>query len=724
MSIFKQIKDRYGILDYLVEKGLPFKPIGKRQVLNCPLPGHSDNNASFNVYTDADDYRIKCYGCGFSGDLFDFVGKMEGKTVWEVVQDFALNFGLSPASGSNEEKELKNFQEVHQLVLAAEDTCVRAQNWLQGHEEALGYLRDTRGFSNDSIALWRLGWDNTKKCITLPLMDKSRRVMCFVEHYFGQYLGNSGGKKYVVPSNDISIAKLGKYKKSAYFHGLWNLDLAQDNTVWLVEGYFDVVAMHQLGYTNCLAITTALMTQDQVQELYRLTNSSTNLIFVPDGDVPGFNSVVANIEHFKNIAANKYRGVQVINVSEDPSIKDANDWLVKNGGILPEPFCSELYQALKVCNAVSNQEIKLWQLRQIAENASPIARLELARYFADDLQIPVELLAAQLEVADIQLDESYGAPIGDVEIVRQYVKECLEHGIAAGFGERINNLLLGFRPGALVGLAGRSNTGKTTIACDYLWNQMEQGSRPTTIFFSVEMRKPEIMLKLHRQATSHVDAELFALYAEDPTFVPWTDDPFKHVYIWDQPAMSVEEIERVVKRIESTYFNGPIQQIIIDHAQLLVNNEKNSYERVTAVAKDLMSFAKRTKIVTLVLLQTSRNSGKSGGVELNMDSTRDSGAMEEVLDVMFTIWRPFYSMSVDEQLKQRQLEASDPSLDHRQECVICLKIAKSRWGGREETVTAYMLPDSLRIRYDDPNDISEEVHEMVETEKLFANTGN
>ena len=716
MSVFTQILERYDITDYLVSQGIPYTSAGKKHKLNCPLPGHTDNNASFHVFDDPESEVAHCFGCGFHGNLFKFIGVLENKSTWEAAREIAINMGIEVAVGTKEYEDLKAFEEAIKIVSYVEQQSIVYSNNLLNHTEAFEYLTKVRGFNNDSIAYFNLGWNSSKSCITIPLKDRFNRPMCFVEHYFGTYL-KPGGKKYVVPSNELPIAKLGFYKKAAYFHNLHGIDLVDEDTLYLVEGYMDVVAMHQLGYKNTLAITTALMTHEQVRRLYDITKPSTNIVFVPDTDLPGFNAVVSNIEHFRNVETGVYRGVQVINVADNPTIKDANDWLIQKNCLLPEPVYAETYQAIKVCNNTSNQEAQLWQIRQIAQKASLPAKVELAKTFASDFGIPEERLAAELDVSINSCNTSYGGPLGDVEAVRAYIKFCHEEGIKAGFGTRINDLIMGLHPGELVGLAGRSNTGKTTIACDYLWNQKEQGSEPPTIIFSMEMTKEEIMLKHHQMATGLTTPELYEIYLKDPLFTPWDENPFPYVYVWDQPALSLSEIEKIIKRLELSYFDGPVKQVIIDHAQLLQGEGKNSYERVSAVARDLLSFARRTKIVTLVLSQVSRQGGKSGGAPVSMDDSRDSGVFEEVLDFFIGIWRPFYDLSVEAQLEAKKIEAESGD-NVCAESSIMFRINKSTRGGRETIVSGYMQP-SLRVRFADNNESQWELANGCEATDQF-----
>lgn len=79
--------------------------------------------------------------------------------------------------------------------------------------------------------------------------------------------------------------------------------------------------------------------------------------------------------------------------------------------------------------------------------------------------------------------------------------------------------------------------------------------------------------------------------------------------------------------------------ILVDHLQIMRSEGHNDYARTTAAAKDLRDMTKRRKIGTIVLVQTSRKGG-SGGDPVSMDDGRDSGAIEEVMDFIFGIWRP------------------------------------------------------------------------------------
>jgi DNA primase len=272
----------------------------------CPF--HGEKTPSFYVYDD----HYHCFGCGAHGDAISFVMQSEGASFPEAVERLAGEAGLevpkpTPEAAARE----KRARDLHGVLEAA---CAAFQRRLRLPEgaEGLAYLK-RRGLTEETLAKFGLGWsgggrgaiaaDLKAEGITqeqlaeaglirereegegysdlffnrvmFPIRDRRGRMISFG----GRVLGD-GVPKYVNGPETVL------FKKRT---SLYALDLAKEGafrgaSVVVVEGYMDVIALHQAGFTGAVAPLGTALTEEQMEELWRLTPEPV-LCF--DGDAAG-----------------------------------------------------------------------------------------------------------------------------------------------------------------------------------------------------------------------------------------------------------------------------------------------------------------------------------------------------------------------------------------------------------------------------------------------------
>lgn len=273
---------------------------------NCPF--HNEKSPSFYVYEDG----YHCFGCGAHGDAIAFVMQSQGAGFMEAVEQLAAEAGLevpkpTPAAAEAERRRL----DLHGVLDAAASAYQRRLQLPEGRA-GLDYLR-TRGLTDDSIARFGLGWSGDGRGglqaelarqdippemlleagllretedgrpprelfynrVMFPIRDRRGRTISFG----GRMLGD-GQPKYV---NGPETSLFSKRRT------LYALDLAREaaragQTVLAVEGYMDVIALHQAGFTAAVAPLGTALTEEQLEELWRLSPMPT-LCF--DGDAAG-----------------------------------------------------------------------------------------------------------------------------------------------------------------------------------------------------------------------------------------------------------------------------------------------------------------------------------------------------------------------------------------------------------------------------------------------------
>ena len=310
-SIIEEIRNRVDVVA-VVGRHMELKKSGRTWKGCCPF--HGERTPSFHVYVE--DKHFKCYGCGEHGDVFKFLQKVQGKEFPEVVRELAAEVGVEiPEERAEDSAEAKRRRKERAEALAACDAAARywqARLWTRHGEAGQRYLAG-RGVVEESARLFRLGmaapgWNDlavrlAPKGVTEDVLaragllipkegghyDRFRgRLMFPIAAIDGQVIGfgaramgDEKGAKYINTPETVL------YKKSRVLYGL---DLAREairktRAAVLVEGYFDVIGLHQAGVRNAVAVCGTALTPEHVELLQRCDCREVTVLF--DGDPAG-----------------------------------------------------------------------------------------------------------------------------------------------------------------------------------------------------------------------------------------------------------------------------------------------------------------------------------------------------------------------------------------------------------------------------------------------------
>jgi DNA primase len=267
----------------------------------------------------------KDFSSGKGGNAIAFVMEHSQFTYPEAIRYLAkkYNIEIEETELSNEEKEVANERE--SLFLVSEFASKYFQDVLINSEEgkaiALTYFKE-RGFTNDTIKKFSLGyspstWDAlTKEALgkgyKLEFLERTGltivgeekqfdrfkgRVMFPIQSMSGRVLG-FGGR---ILTNDKKAAKYlnspesDLYHKSKVLYGIFHAKqaIAKLDNCYLVEGYTDVIQMHQAGIENVVSSSGTALTSDQIRLINRLTKNVTVLF---DGDAAGLRASIRGID--------------------------------------------------------------------------------------------------------------------------------------------------------------------------------------------------------------------------------------------------------------------------------------------------------------------------------------------------------------------------------------------------------------------------------------------
>lgn len=399
-NTIQQILGRLDITD-VIGGFVKLKKRGTNYLGLCPF--HNEKTPSFTVSPTKEIY--KCFGCGRSGNTISFLMEHEKYSYVESLKWLANKYGI-------EIEETFATDEEMQQMLAADGLYIInsfAQQFFtkmlyeteEGKDIGLSYLKE-RGFREEIISRFQLGYSPEQKdafskealqkqfnrevllktgIVVLrneQLVDNYRgRIIFPVHNHSGKVLGfgarilksNDKAPKYInTPENEI-------YVKSKILYGAYFARQAIDKAdeCLLVEGYTDVISLHQAGIENVVASGGTSLTQDQLRLIKKY---SANLTIVYDGDAAGVKAALRGMD----MALEEGLNVKLVLI---PGNEDPDSYVNKIGATAFREFIQskkkdfilfQLEVALNDAGKDSNKKAEV--VNQIAETISKINKAE------------------------------------------------------------------------------------------------------------------------------------------------------------------------------------------------------------------------------------------------------------------------------------------------------------------------------------------------------------
>jgi len=316
----ERILDAAQIVD-VVQEFVPLKRRGVNYLGLCPF--HNEKTPSFTVSPAKEIF--KCFGCGKVGNSVNFIMEHEHLTYPEALKYLARKYHIEVVEKelTQEEVEKQNERE-SLLVVTAYAARQFAENLFQSDEGmkiGLSYFRE-RGFNQNTLKKFEVGYSFEKRdAFSKRALDDGYkqdflvktglsiqhedhifdrfggRVMFPIHSLSGQVLG-FGGR---VLKTDAKTAKYLNspeseiYHKSRIVYGIYQARKAitQDDKCYLVEGYTDVMSLHEASIENVVASSGTSLTQEQVRLIKRFT---PNITILYDGDAAGIKASLRGID--------------------------------------------------------------------------------------------------------------------------------------------------------------------------------------------------------------------------------------------------------------------------------------------------------------------------------------------------------------------------------------------------------------------------------------------
>ncbi|MCU0527658.1 MAG: DNA primase [Elainella sp. Prado103] len=378
----EEVKQRVDIVD-VVSEHVVLRKRGKDYTGLCPF--HDDKSPSFSVSPSKQFYY--CFSCGAGGNAIKFLMEIGKHSFADVVLDLAKRYQvpiktLEPAQKQELQRQISLREQLHEVLALTAKFYEHALQQTDG-KVALDYLTQTRGLHLETIQQFQLGYAPGGWQTLFGYLVEQKQYPVELVEQAGLIVPRQEGRGYydrfrdrlMIPIHDLQGRVIGfggrtlgeeqpKYLNSPetelFDKGktLFALDKAratiakQDRAV-VVEGYFDVIALHAAGITNAVAALGTALSLVQVRQLLRYTESK-QIVLNFDADAAGTKAAERAIGEVTDLV---YQGEVQLRVLNLPQGKDPDEYL--------QSHSADHYQTL-----LDRAPLWLdWQLQQILVGA-------------------------------------------------------------------------------------------------------------------------------------------------------------------------------------------------------------------------------------------------------------------------------------------------------------------------------------------------------------------
>jgi len=321
-----EIKHAADIVEVVSESVL-LKKTGKSYVGLCPF--HSEKTPSFTVSPQKQIFY--CFGCAAGGNVFSFIMKRDGISFPEAARILSKQYGINvPVQTMSKDQKRVRSERENLLAVNRQAMDFYHNNLFSAPsgKQAVLYLKK-RGISQETMEIFRLGyasegWNNInnffqKKKIPLDIVEKAglivkrenkdgfydrfRNRIIFPIFNVNMHVIGFGGR---VLADDLpkylNSPETPIYNKSSSLYGLHRArqKCREIETVYIVEGYFDLLALHQNGIQNSVATLGTSITTDHVHILRNVIGKDGHVVLVFDSDDAGMKAALRSLGIFMN----------------------------------------------------------------------------------------------------------------------------------------------------------------------------------------------------------------------------------------------------------------------------------------------------------------------------------------------------------------------------------------------------------------------------------------
>lgn len=413
-SFLQELKLRSDITE-IASSYVNLKRHGRNMVGLCPF--HGEKTPSFNIYTENGSFY--CFGCGAGGDVITFIMKIENLDYVEAVKFLAQRAGMEMPENTYDDSLSKLRMRIYEANREAarffHATLLSQRgrsglNYLRGRALSdrtirhfgLGFADDdwnslcnhlkNKGFSEYEIYSANLAfkrkngngiYDRFVNRVMFPIIDLRGNVIAF-----GGRIMTDEKPKYLNTS-DTPV-----FKKSENLFSLNNAKSSGTRTLILCEGYMDVIALNQAGFTNAVATLGTALTNEQAVLMKRYADE---VIICYDADGAGQKATARAIQILRNAGL----PIKILTV---PSGKDPDEFIRSKGENGPAAF------KLLIEKCGNDIEYRLMKLREnynLTTTDGKVAFLNDAVKIVASIESPIErdVFASKL-CAELEIDKN------------------------------------------------------------------------------------------------------------------------------------------------------------------------------------------------------------------------------------------------------------------------------------------------------------------------------
>ena len=413
-SFLQELKLRSDITE-IASSYVNLKRHGRNMVGLCPF--HGEKTPSFNIYTENGSFY--CFGCGAGGDVITFIMKIENLDYVEAVKFLAQRAGMEMPENTYDDSLSKLRMRIYEAnreaarFFHATLLSQRGQsglNYLRGRALSdrtirhfgLGFVDDdwnslcnhlkNKGFSEYEIYSANLAfkrkngngiYDRFVNRVMFPIIDLRGNVIAF-----GGRIMTDEKPKYLNTS-DTPV-----FKKSENLFSLNNAKSSGTRTLILCEGYMDVIALNQAGFTNAVATLGTALTNEQAVLMKRYADE---VIICYDADGAGQKATARAIDILRNAGL----PIKILTV---PSGKDPDEFIRSKGENGPAAFKLLIE---KCGNDIEYRLMKLKENYNLNTTDGKVAFLNEAVKIVATIESPIErdVFASKL-CAELEIDKN------------------------------------------------------------------------------------------------------------------------------------------------------------------------------------------------------------------------------------------------------------------------------------------------------------------------------
>ncbi len=621
MMIDRPTVERILDASQIVEVVQEFVQLKKRGVNYLGLcPFHNEKTPSFTVSPTKEIF--KCFGCGKVGNSVNFVMEHEHLSYPEALKYLAKKYHIEIVEKELTQEEIEKQNERESLLVVSAYAARQFTENLFGTDEGtsvgLAYFKE-RGFRQDTLKKFEVGYSFekrdafSKKAIEdgykpdflvktgLSVQHEDRffdrfsgRVMFPIHSLSGQVLG-FGGR---VLKTDAKTAKYLNspeseiYHKSRILYGMYQArkTIMQEDKCYMVEGYTDVMSLHEAGVTNVVASSGTSLTQEQVRLVKRFTPNMTilydgdaagikaslrgidivleegmnvKIVLLPDGEDPdSYSKKVSNEEFLKYLAENetdfiRFKTKLLLQDAGDDPIKKAEliRDVVKSIAVIPDSITRTIY--IKECSTVLEiDEAVIY---------NEVNKLRRQKNFKERNDYP--------KIEDL--------PVPPPEVVKPVQPETL-----SWFSEReLIRLLLKFGSFDFEKILNNEDGKEETLnVCDFIVKEINNDGLSfdnkvcSKIFSDFRFHSEQGMVTGDKQFIKHEDPEISRLSADLLVESYELSKIWKNNYVPTEDLIIKELVGETVLKFKSDKIIKMQKEIIVQLEDAVKNNDQNKIE--------------------------------------------------------------------------------------------------------------------------------------------------